>query len=364
MNKTRRIKNNTLLLHITGCILFMCIPIFSYRGSPGDPDGPGTLFYYNMLFEYALTIVFFYLNYLYLIPRFYFKRQYALFIFAALMGFVVVDALPELLSYLFCGHGPMRHIPIGPPPGMRHFRHHHAGGNIPFTHLPWRVLGPFDQNFLKCVAVLVLAISLKVTEQLKKIEKEKAESEVMFLKAQINPHFLFNTLNSIYTLAIEAGAGSTAKAIAQLSGMMRYATSEASAEMVALLRELSYIDNYVTLQRLRINENVQLFYMVEGHAGNARIAPFLLIPFIENAFKYGVSTEQPSDIRVQIMLRDGTLYLHVVNTKVYVSPGIDHGTSIGIDNTRKRLELLYPGRHELKIEDAEDKFDVQLNVTL
>ena len=344
-----------VFLHIIGCLTFLSIPVFSgpQGGNPFAVKHDSQ--YYNEILEYLLTILFFYVNYYYLIPAFYFKRRYALFTVLAIIGFVIVSTLPEMLPYNGYLHPmpPPDEAPFGPPPPMGHD-----------SGIAWGVFGPFDENFLKYMAVFILAIALKVTDQLKKIQKEKAEAEIMFLKAQINPHFLFNTLNSVYTLAIEAGANSAAKAIAQLSGMMRYSTSEASSEKVLLAKELAYIDNYITLQRLRLNDRVKLFYAVEGNAGEELVAPFLLIPFIENAFKYGVSTDQDSDIRIRIVIEEGSLNLSVVNNKVYIATNQEHGTSIGIENTQRRLGLLYPQAYDLTINSTEKTFEVAMKITL
>jgi hypothetical protein len=356
-NATKQQQYTIVFLHILGCITFLSIPVFS-RPHGMSPFGQVDRHYCEELLEYAFTIGFFYLNYSYFIPRLYFKKRYALFVAAAIAGFLVVSVLPEaIITAAHIGHVPSRmELPGGPPPIPFNDRNDLSVGPLS--------MGPFEDNFLKYAAVFILAMTLKITEKLKRIQKEKAESEIMFLKAQINPHFLFNTLNSIYTLAIEAGANSAATAITQLSGMMRYATSEASAQTILLSKELRYIDNYITLQRLRINDKVKLSYRVEGEADREQIAPFLLIPFVENAFKYGVSTDQDSDIGIHITVTDEQMTLHVVNNKVFIAPGRDNGTSIGIDNTRKRLDLLYPGRHKLVITDTGEKFDVVLQVIL
>ncbi len=354
-------KRGIFFLHMLGCVVFICIPIFS---DPRDTNPLSSLHdnhYYDEIFEYALTIVFFYINYYYLIPKFYFKKKYAVFISVALLGFIIVYMLPEMLSLSQPHKG--SHPFGGPPPGF-------PSGPPPFERNPLaralhlHGLGPFDENFLKYAVVFILAITLKVSEKVNQIQKEKAESEIMFLKAQINPHFLFNTLNSIYTLAIEAKATSTAKAIAQLSGMMRYATSEALTAKVSLSKEIAYIDNYITLQRLRLNERVVLCYLVEGDANGKEIAPFLLIPFIENAFKHGISTDQDAHINIRIQIENDQLILEVANNKVNLTKQKEHGTSIGIKNTKQRLELLYPAKHLLVITETVTKFNVSMEISL
>ena len=129
---------------------------------------------------------------------------------------------------------------------------------------------------------------LKINSRLKLAEKEKVNAELSYLKAQINPHFLFNTLNSIYSLAIEK-SDYTATAVVKLSSMMRYVITDASHKFVPLEKEINYISNYIELQKLRIDSSIKLMYTVTGDISDKKIAPLVLISFIENAFKYGVN---------------------------------------------------------------------------
>jgi LytS/YehU family sensor histidine kinase len=203
-----------------------------------------------------------------------------------------------------------------------------------------------------------MAFTLKMSNLWKQTQKEKLDAELLYLKAQINPHFLFNTLNSIYSLAI-VKSDMTASAIVKLSGMMRYVLSEAHLETVSLQKETAYISDYIELQKLRLTESANLHFILTGYNTGKQIAPLLLIPFIENAFKFGVNPEKKSEISIHIDIEESHLFLFVKNDKV--NDSAEHN-GLGIANTQSRLQLLYPGKHELNITDTENQFSVSLKI--
>jgi Putative regulator of cell autolysis len=353
MVKTRT-KTNEVLLHILCCLAFMAMPVFSVPGNTSFFDVSITGHYRDELWEYGLTIVFFYINYFYLIPHYYFRKKYVSFFLFALLAFIIVTVLPEwyTMSYermqsppghMMEGHGPM------PPPYRDGF--------------DWGRFGPFADNFLKFALAFIISLTLKINSQLKKAQREKSEAEILFLKAQINPHFLFNTLNSIYSLALTK-SDDTPKAVVKLSGMMRYTVSEASRNYVSLEKEVEYITNYISLQQLRLTSNVDLMYHTKGSFTGLQIAPFLLIPFVENSFKYGVNTDGGSVIRIDIAVEGDVLLFKAFNKKVLVRQSDTESTSLGIENTRKRLELMYGGKHKLQVLDNKDSFEVTLQLQL
>jgi LytS/YehU family sensor histidine kinase len=145
--------------------------------------------------------------------------------------------------------------------------------------------------------------------------------------------------------------------------MMRYVVSESNRDFVPLDKELSYIRNYVELQQLRFGEAVQLLFFVHGNAGSSKIAPLILIPFVENAFKHGINAEESSCIRISIDIDNNELRLEVFNNKVFVRRE-EEKSGLGIENTRGRLHLLYPNRHSLVITDTEESFSVLLTIRL
>lgn len=215
------------------------------------------------------------------------------------------------------------------------------------------------------LAGLFVSMYIKVNSQLKQTQQEKINAELSYLKAQINPHFLFNTLNSIYALAIKEDAEQTAKSMLTLSGMMRYVVTEASSDFVPLEKEIKYIDDYIALQRLRLDKGVKLHYSVTGQANGNKIVPIMLIPFIENAFKYGVNPDEDSNILIFIELNENSIHLIVENNKVTTAKSIEAANSgYGIENTKSRLQLLYPNKHTLLISEDDKQYTVHLSIFL
>jgi LytS/YehU family sensor histidine kinase len=213
------------------------------------------------------------------------------------------------------------------------------------------------------IVVYASSFALCVYEQWQHEKEEKLNAEIAFLKAQINPHFLFNTLNSIYSLAI-TNSSKTADAVVKLSGMMRYSVSEADKEYVSLQQEVDYLNNYIQLQMLRVANRTKVTHDLGGEFEAYRIAPFLLIPFVENAFKYGVSPEEDSWLNIGLNNDNGVIKLNVRNKKACIRHDVDHNTGLGIKTTQRRLQLLYPGRHSLDIIETPDEFNVLLTIRL
>ncbi|GAA3919975.1 sensor histidine kinase [Hymenobacter algoricola] len=197
------------------------------------------------------------------------------------------------------------------------------------------------------------------------LEHSNLMLELNFLKSQINPHFLFNTLNSIY-VQVEGRNEQVAEQVLQLSDLMRYGLYESNTRWVALTRELDYINSYLQLEKSRYGSQADIQFA--RHDGNEayQIAPLLLISFIENAFKHGVGkVKDGSFVHVQALVHGGTLEFFVVNSCPAVrpqSPRPDGG--IGLVNVRKRLELLYPGRHQLDIDAGTAEYSVRLRMEL
>ncbi len=200
--------------------------------------------------------------------------------------------------------------------------------------------------------------------QIERLKAEKNAVELAFLKSQVDPHFLFNTLNSLYALALEENGERTADSIAKLGGLMRYSLHDARAERIVLAKELDYIRSYIELQELRLSERNQVKLHIAGGAEERReltIAPLLLIPFIENAFKYGVSPREESRIEIHLAIVENTLYMDVKNTIVRVA---SEKGGLGLKNVRNRLALLYPERHRLEWGPAEGQYFVHLEIDL
>lgn len=195
-------------------------------------------------------------------------------------------------------------------------------------------------------------------------EKLQLEAELKFLKAQINPHFLFNALNNIYTLSYLDGKAA-APHILQLSGLMRYMLYESDEHLVPIEKELTYIEHYLELQQLKNGRSENVRWQVEGDTSGVLIAPLLLIPFFENAFKHGNATDDvKGHIHGKLIIGKEKLLFHLENSKDPKHSRKDSVGGVGLENVQKRLQMLYRDRHTLTISDASTTFTVQLTLLL
>ena len=200
-----------------------------------------------------------------------------------------------------------------------------------------------------------------------RLDQQRTAAELSLLKAQLNPHFFFNTLNNIYSLTLIDGDRARA-ALHRLSRMMRYVLYDTAAGQAQLSQEVAFIQDYITLMQLRLTDRVQVTFEHPEPVREVLLAPMLLLPFVENAFKHGVAATAPS--RIYIGLRQptpGQLEVEVRNTR-FAKTGTDLAGSngIGLTNTRRRLDLLYPGRYALRVTEhtAEEEFVVRLALTI
>jgi sensor histidine kinase YesM len=217
------------------------------------------------------------------------------------------------------------------------------------------------------VAGFAVAIKLVKHWYLKKeeneqLEKAKLRAELEVLKGHLHPHFMFNTLNSIYSLALR-NSTQTADAILQLSNLMRYMIAESAAPAISLSKEISILRNYMNLEKARIGDRLDQTLVVEGDLEGQEIAPLILLPFLENSFKHGVyPIPDPAWLTVDIRVREGELHFKVVNGKS--GPIQSNVSGTGLQNVRRRLAMLYPGNHELRISEDNDTFVVSLTLML
>lgn len=196
----------------------------------------------------------------------------------------------------------------------------------------------------------------------------RSTADLDFLRSQINPHFLFNALNTLYGTALQESAERTAEGVQRLGDMMRFMLQENMQEKILLVREIDYLNNYIALQKLRTqtSPDITIVLQIEEHVNALQIAPMLLIPFIENAFKHGISLREPSHINISLQTKENTLYFDVHNSihpKV-VNDTEKYNNGIGLENVKQRLTLLYPNKHELVIRESAKDFFIHLTIQL
>lgn len=194
---------------------------------------------------------------------------------------------------------------------------------------------------------------------------QHTQAEITALKAQINPHFFFNTLNTIYGTALLEKADQTAKTVEQLAAMMRYTLTEAQHDYTPVANELAFVADYLQLQRLRLpeRETIRVDTRLAYDELPAQIAPLLLIPFVENAFKYGIRMDHPSFVTLQLTVERQQLTM-VIENSLFPIRDDQVGLGTGIQNARKRLQLLYPDKHQLSCQPEADRYVVRLHINL
>jgi two-component system LytT family sensor kinase len=230
--------------------------------------------------------------------------------------------------------------------------------------------------FTQLLLVTPLALSIykrrnaKKQEEISMLKTELGQSDanLNFLKSQINPHFLFNALNTLYGTALQEQAARTGEGIQKLGDMMRFMLEENVKDKIPLSRDIDYLNSYILLQKLRsaTSPSITIETDIEEYQGPLTITPMLLIPFVENAFKHGISLQNPSHIEVALQVEGDTLYFDVHNS-VHSRPDNDpekNRGGIGLENVKQRLNLLYPSRHELVIRENAREFFIHLTLQL
>ncbi len=189
------------------------------------------------------------------------------------------------------------------------------------------------------------------------LQQEKTKAELAFLKTQINPHFLYNTLNYIYSLAYPV-SDKLASAIIKLSDLMRYMLHESTDGKVALQKEVEYLHNYIDIFRLRFEQHFFVDFTIEGSLNGQRVASLVLIQFVENALKHGVVNDPEAPVRISLQLGGSQLCFEVTNR--IGTQQKDHTTGIGLANVRRRLDLLYPNAYNLEIQKTDHTYHTRL----
>jgi len=334
------------------------LAIFYYQPVISDFEIPYQ-FCIKQTVELSLLIITFYFNAAVLVPRFLLRNHpvsYFLIVIGIVLAILITNrkldkeyaASQERNSRQLLDQ--MRHrVPQQPPePGRR---------RSPLIFIPGG-RGGLGITLTVSITALVIGISTAITaiqkwqkdnQERKELEKEKVTSELSFLKAQINPHFFFNTLNNIYVLTAE-DPKVAGEAIHQLSKMMRYLLYDTQQGKNMLSQEIAFVKNYIHLMKLRMTDVVRINIDTPVHLQDMPLAPMILLPFVENAFKHGVSATQQSYVDIIIMQKEKVLDITVNNSIMKDnSLSLDSNSGIGLVNTRRRLDLLYPGRYKLDI---------------
>jgi len=313
--------------------------------------------------------IIFYTNYLVLVPKFFFetkKHRYYVSVAILLLFFYFVSYGSNQLVFRYFPYSENAEDVNKPIDEVREPSPPHRGEA--FETPPFPQVHMFNYGFTSLFLVF-FSLGLRVleryslTEKLQKeLEKEKLNSELAFLKNQISPHFFFNTLNNIYAL-ISINAEDSQKAVLKLSKLMRYLLYESEQGNTKLSNEIDFMNNYIDLMRLRMSEKITLSVSFPKKYTDKTIPPLLFIPFIENAFKHGISNREKSYINISLTASENSLYFICANSIIKSGEESNNAHSgIGLDNVSKRLNLLFPLRHELKINKSDTEFEVLLQI--
>jgi two-component system LytT family sensor kinase len=354
-------RNNTLpiILHILAWLTLVILPQLIINRFWGNNNYIAWEFYFNAL-VYGLI---FYINYLWLVPRFFLTGRQPLYFLLALLVIVILYFFVSYINSHYI-HDPAREKAMTDVfDKLREKR--------PMRRPPFRQMQVY---FFTLLSILVTGFSLglKVLERhsaaekkQKELEKEKLNSELAFLKNQVSPHFFFNTLNNIYSL-IEISKDDAQEAVLKLSKLMRYLLYESEQGKTLLSHEVDFMKNYIDLMKLRLSNKVELNIVFPENMAEHHIPPLLFVPFIENAFKHGISYREKSFVHIALKSEINKITFQCSNslTSKAEKTHSENHSGIGLENVKKRLNLLFPGSHSLKIDTSGQTFDVLLEIEL
>ena len=330
-------------IHLITWICFLSLPVSLMLSQWSS-------FQWHVLSKFALNIGIFYANYLVFAPHFLLKKKILQYVLISI-GFVSLSTMLMVTISPMMDMDRMQAI-------LQERENLPAFKGVKYA-VPFMILMAF---YLLGGTVALMKDFFVRDKLLKEKEVKKTETELGFLKNQLNPHFLFNSLNSIYSL-VRNKSDEAPQAVITLSQLMRYMLYDAKQEKVLLKHEIEYIENYISLQRLRLSNSENVTVSIKGEYENKKIYPLLLISFIENAFKYGTNFKGITDVAVTIeVLQDKLLFR--VNNFLGNYKKNDSSSGIGLDNIKNRLELLYPNSHHLSITSNEKRYFVDLELTI
>jgi sensor histidine kinase YesM len=347
----------TLIVHLLGwitlCVVLLLLSPLSWR--MGEIELPPQ-FWVKQVFLIVFLITIFYSNSSILIPRILLEGKNYMYILVILVGAVLFYGMIVYFEQ-FIGYNKAMHVTFNPDKVFEPKKR-------------W-IPGDIFQLLLYVISVglstsVALVQKWQTDESLRReMDRERINTELSYLKAQINPHFFFNTLNNIYALT-NLDVSKAQEALLKLSRMMRYVLYENQKHETLLSKEVSFIEDYIELMKMRLSSKVKLNIQIEEPKENLIIAPMLLLPFLENCFKHGISSQRESEILIKIEVMGDTLFFETRNHIFPVNPDSPeaHENGIGLTNTQRRLSLLYPNKHRLKLGKDESSQQYWVNLTI
>jgi two-component system, LytTR family, sensor kinase len=300
--------------------------------------------------ELPIKITATYFTLYFLIDRFLIQRKYGVFLVGLIASMAFFGLLWRLISYHTL-------YPIFYP----------NGNQVPMLYLPKLLIGIFSIYSITAIVASFHIGKLWHLHQQRsqRLEKEKVESELQLLKSQINPHFLFNTLNNLYVLTLNQSKAAP-EVVHKLSELMSYLLYDSNQPEVSLEKELQYIDNYILLEKLRYESRLDVSLNIYNNIQGVSIAPLIILPFVENCFKHGARNQHFNAwIRIDVSIHEHVAVFKIENSKsAEVDDKPKEVSGFGQSNVKKRLELIYPNRYDLQIMDETDSYLVILKIEL
>jgi len=296
-----------------------------------------------------LNVSLFYINYIFLIPELIKKRKkYAIYVFVFFL-LIVASALVKTT------------IAVLNPEDM--MRYQMEGKKSEYSVNQYVVAKLLVAGFfLVSSSIISFIVDWFSSQRVQRnLESERQEMELQFLKSQLNPHFLFNSLNNIYSLAYQK-SDKTADAIMKLSEIMRYMIYESNTPTVSLSKEVDYLKNYIELQKIRFKDGAFVEMTLNGEIDDQKIVPLMLISFVENAFKHGVVTDPLEPVKIEIIANQKILHFSVVNKKNNQNKDAQGG--VGLTNVERRLQLIYPDRYKLNVVNSATHYTCELMIDI
>jgi two-component system, LytTR family, sensor kinase len=346
-----------IVLHIIGWVILLILPLYLLLNFSTGKTSWG--FVEGFYLRSALYVFLFYINYLWLVPKFLFNKKIKIYFVALGIVMVALFFINEKGHRLIFENS----TNLEQKQNIEKLERSNSIPKVPHQFYVYDFL-------LSTIFVTGFSIGLYVSERLiknekekKELEKEKLNSELAFLKNQVSPHFFFNTLNNIYSL-VQINTDDAQKAILNLSKLMRYLLYESEQGDTKLYQEIEFMQNYINLMKLRLNNKVDLKVSFPDSHSEMAIPPLLFISFIENAFKHGVSYREKSFIDISFRISGNKIQFRSSNSLVVKSKEVSTGSGIGLDNVQKRLNLLFPYKHKLEIVRTSSDFNVMLEIDL
>lgn len=284
---------------------------------------------------------------LYVFDRFLNQKKYG----RLLVGFLIVCCIYSLLRY-----------------SIEEFLFFHWFGIHNYSEGSLRFPYYLTDGMQNVIGFSFYAFFLKMIQDFFTNEKEKQElliekytAEQAFLKSQLNPHFLFNTLNNIYSLTLNQSPKAP-EAVLKLSELMRYMLYESNVEKINLETEVKYLRNFIELQKMRYSKQIFVDFEVVGDLHTQEVAPLLLISFVENAFKHGEVNDEHNPLKISLLVSQNNLNFTVLNHKK--NQNKDEIGGVGLENVNRRLQLIYPNQHSLEVQDSDKNYNCELNIIL